>query len=70
MVCVLPYLSSNAQVRRLRISLPLVECLVDGARYFRPDALPSAAGEDLRPMLLPRITTNANLRAIWPSSTG
>jgi hypothetical protein len=61
-------LSSNAQVRRLRISLPLVECLT--ARYFRPDALPSAAGEDLRPMLLPRITTNANLRAIWPSSTG
>lgn len=49
MVCVLPYLNSNAQVRRLRISVPLGECLIDGQKYFLPDDLPPAAGEELWP---------------------
>jgi len=34
----------------------LTECLVDGVRYFRPDDLPPASGEELRPILRPRIT--------------
>ena len=36
--------------------MPLTECLVDGVRYFRPDDLPPAGGEELRPVLRPRIT--------------
>jgi hypothetical protein len=43
---VLPFLNSNAQVRRLRISVPLTECLVDNEKYFRPDELAPAAGVD------------------------
>jgi hypothetical protein len=42
MVRVLPSLNSNAQVRRLRISVPLIEVLLDGEKYFRPGDL--AAG--------------------------
>ncbi len=56
--CVLPFLSSNGQVRHLRISLPLVACLVDGVRYFRPDDLPPPAGDDLRPWSRPRLSAH------------
>jgi hypothetical protein len=31
--------------------VPLIECLIDGVRYFRPDDLPPASAEELRPML-------------------
>jgi hypothetical protein len=34
MICVLPLLTTACQVRRLRISVPLVECLVDGQKYL------------------------------------
>jgi len=27
--------TKSAQVRHVRVSLPLIECLVDGVRYFR-----------------------------------
>jgi hypothetical protein len=63
MICVLPYLNSNAQVRHLRISVPLVECLVDGVRYFRPDDLPPPAGEELRPLFRPRLACAADPRS-------
>jgi hypothetical protein len=56
MICVLPFLNSNAQVRRLRISVPLIECLLDNQKYFRPDELPPAAGEELRSLSRPRLT--------------
>ena len=56
MVFVCPFLTTAAQVRRLRISLPLIEPLLDGRKYFLPDDLPPASGEELRPMLRPRIT--------------
>lgn len=56
MVCVLPFLTTANQVRRLRISVPLVDCLVDGQKYFRPGDLPPAAGEELRPLFWPRLT--------------
>ena len=56
MVIVLPFLTSNATIRRLRISLPLVTCLLDGQKYFSPGDLPPLAGDDLRPMLRPRLT--------------
>ena len=45
MICVLPFLTTACQVRRLRISVPLAECLVDGQKYFLPDTLPAPAGE-------------------------
>jgi hypothetical protein len=68
MICVLPYLNSNAQVRHLRITVPLVECLVDGVRYFRPDDLPPPAGDELRPLLRPRLTRGADQRTGTPRS--
>ena len=55
MVSTLPIQGANGTVRRVRISLPLIECLVDGVRYFRPGDLPAPAGDELRPMLQPRI---------------
>jgi hypothetical protein len=39
MVCELSYLNATAQVRRLRISLPLVACLLDNKKYFLPGDL-------------------------------
>jgi hypothetical protein len=38
-----------------RITLPA------GVRYFRPDDLPPASGEELRPLLRPRITVTGNV---------
>jgi hypothetical protein len=49
-------LTTAAQVRHVRVSVPLVPCLVDNRRYYLPDDLPPAQGEELRPMLRPRIT--------------
>ena len=68
MICVLPYLNSNAQVRHLRISVPLVPGLVDRRKYFLPGELPPAAGEDLRPLSRPRLTLAANQRIATPRS--
>jgi hypothetical protein len=69
MICVLPYLNSNAQVRHLRISVPLVPGLLDGRKYFLPDELPPATGEDLRPLFRPRLTLAANQRTATPRSS-
>jgi hypothetical protein len=55
MASLVPHLTTACQIRHLRISVPLVECLVDGVRYFRPDDLPPASGEELRPLYRPRI---------------
>jgi hypothetical protein len=57
MVAIVTYLSAGCRVRHVRISVPLIACLVDGQRYFLPDALPPPEGQELRPMLRPRITT-------------
>jgi hypothetical protein len=55
MICVIPHLTTACQIRRLRISLPLIEGLIDNAKYFMPKALPAPAGEELRPIARPRI---------------
>ena len=47
---------SESGIKRVRISLPLVECLLDNVRYYLPSDLPPPAGEELRPMSRPRIT--------------
>jgi hypothetical protein len=49
------FLTTACQARRLWISVPLVELLLDNQKYFLPDALPAPSGDDLRPMLQPRI---------------
>jgi hypothetical protein len=46
MVSIVPHLTTNCRARQLRISVPLIECLVDDVRYFRPDTLP-AVGEGI-----------------------
>jgi hypothetical protein len=58
MVRIHPFLNSNARVRYLRVSLPLVACLVDGRCYFLPDDLPPPTGHDLRALNRPRITAH------------
>jgi len=47
---------SESGAKRVRISLPFVECLLDHQSYFLPGELPAPAGEELRPMSRPRIT--------------
>jgi hypothetical protein len=66
MICVFPFQTSVGTIRRVRISVPLIECLIDGVRYFRPDDLPPASGEELRPVQRPRITVRAARPAIQP----
>jgi hypothetical protein len=55
MVRLAPFLTSSATVRRLPISLPMVEPLLDGVRYFRPDDLPPLTGDELRLTSRPRM---------------
>ena len=47
---------SESGTKRVRISVPLVECLLDHQRYFLPGELPAPAGEELRALSRPRIT--------------
>ncbi|MCK1518370.1 hypothetical protein IVB22_39040 [Bradyrhizobium sp. 190] len=54
-VMMLPVSSGPSGVPRVRISLPLVEPLLDNARYYLPDDLPPAAGQDLRGLSRPRV---------------
>jgi hypothetical protein len=44
MVCLVPFLGSDGRVRHLRISVPLVPCLVDSQRYYLPGDLPETPG--------------------------
>jgi hypothetical protein len=55
MVSTLPIQGANGTVRRVRISLPLVPCLLDGQKYFLPGDLAAPAGEELRPIARPRL---------------
>ena len=47
--------SGPSGVRRVRISLPLVPCLIDDTRYFLPDDLPAPAGDELRSWSRPKV---------------
>ena len=55
MICLLTVPAGPSGTRRLRVSLPLVEPLLDGVRYFRPDDLPAPEGEDLRALHRPKL---------------
>ena len=55
MICLLPFLTANCQVRRLRISVPLVPALLDGQKYFLESDLAEPAGLDLRSAFRPRL---------------
>jgi len=46
MIAIVPYVNATHHVRHLHISVPLVECLVDGVRYFRPDEAPPLPGQE------------------------
>ena len=54
MVSIVPHLTSACSVRHVRVSLPLVACLIDNERYFLPSDLPALAGHDLRPLFRPQ----------------
>ena len=56
MVCLVQHFTTALLVRHVRISVPLIEPLLDGVRYFRPDDLPPPSGDDLRPLHRPRLT--------------
>ena len=56
MVAMVSIPSAASGVRRVRISVPRIDCLLDNVRYFLPQDLPPPAGEELRPMSRPRIT--------------
>jgi hypothetical protein len=47
--------ASESGVRHRRISVPLIEPLLDGKRYFREADLAEARGEDLRPQCRPKV---------------
>jgi hypothetical protein len=68
MVRVYPFLTTACQVRHQRISVPLVACLLDRQKYFRPADLPPPTGEELRPLLRPRLTLAADQRTATPCS--
>ncbi|MBR1286057.1 hypothetical protein JQ597_28800 [Bradyrhizobium sp. AUGA SZCCT0177] len=55
MIALIPHLTTACSVRHVRVSLPLVACLVDNERYFLPGDLPALAGHDLRPLFRPRL---------------
>jgi hypothetical protein len=55
MVSLVTVPSGPSGTRRVRISLPLIECLVDNARYWMPDTLPPLAGQDLRGLSRPKV---------------
>jgi hypothetical protein len=54
MVRVLRYLDTAAQVRHLRVSLPLVACLVDGLKYREPEDEPQPQDDTERRQRAPR----------------
>ena len=56
MVAIVPHLTTNCRVRHVRVSVPLIAALVDNQRYYLPDDLAPACGEELRPMFRPRIS--------------
>jgi hypothetical protein len=56
MVSIIPHLTTNCRVRHVRVSAPLIAALIDNQRYYLPDDLAPACGEELRPMFRPRIS--------------
>ena len=55
MVALVVIPSAASGTRRVRISVPLVEPLLDGRKYFREVDLPAAEGLDLRAMARPEL---------------
>jgi hypothetical protein len=55
MVIVIPTLATTALIRRVRISLPRIDCLVDDVKYHRAETLPPARGAELRALHSPHL---------------
>jgi hypothetical protein len=49
MVSFIPHLTTNCRVRHVRVSAPLIAALTGNQRYYLPDDLAPACGEELRP---------------------
>ena len=43
-----PHLTTNCRVRHVRVSVPLIAALIDNERYYLPNDLAPAKGEELR----------------------
>jgi hypothetical protein len=65
MIALVTIPSAASGVRRVRISVPRVDCLLDGQRYFLPGELPAPEGVDLRPMARPKIGRAARPVRRW-----
>ena len=63
-----PFLTTALSGPAPAISVPLVARLLDGQKDFRPDDLPPLTGEELRPLLRPRLTLAADQRTATPRS--
>jgi hypothetical protein len=48
MVITVPTLSGYGLVLHVRVSVPLIPCLIDGAKYVKPEDLPPPPSRDLR----------------------
>jgi hypothetical protein len=46
MIAIVAHLTTSHHVQYLQISVPLVTCLLDGVRYFRPGEVPAIVGQD------------------------
>jgi hypothetical protein len=57
MIRLIPILNSDGKITRLRVSVPRVDVLLDGARYVLEENLPARAGQELRAHRAPRLKT-------------
>lgn len=57
MVRIFPILDSNGKLARLRVSVPLIECLLEPGRYELEENMPPKAGRELRAQRQPRLRT-------------
>jgi hypothetical protein len=57
MVRLILVLSTNGQLRPLRISLPRIDALLDGVRYQLEESMAPRSGQELRAHRAPRLRT-------------
>lgn len=55
MVALVSIPSAASDVRKVRVSLPRIECLLDGRKYFDAEDLPPLSGTDLRSISRPKL---------------
>jgi hypothetical protein len=63
MTALVPFLTATHRIRLVQISVPLVTCLLDGQKYFRPDEVPPPAGHE--PARPPPVAQKPGPRGKW-----